>query len=141
MCAAALSFVSTGKSLQPIGLEELILRHAVGEDISSWQRESASSGVMMIPVPSSGILEQVEGVEAAQQVLHVTSVQITARLHDSILAWPEGSSYLGFIFAKAESPAAAERALREAHAKLHFQINQTLPVEHPITGKLLNLDS
>lgn len=141
MCAAALSFVSTGKSLQPIGLEELILRHAVGEDISSWQREPASSGVMMIPVPSSGILEQVEGVEAAQQVLHVTSVQITARLHDSILAWPEGSSYLGFIFAKAESPAAAERALREAHAKLHFQINQTLPVEHPITGKVLNLDS
>jgi hypothetical protein len=96
---------------------------------------------MMIPVPSSGILEQVEGVEAAQQVLHVTSVQITARLHDSILAWPEGSSYLGFIFAKAESPAAAERALRGAHAKLHFQINQTLPVEHPITGKVLNLDS
>jgi hypothetical protein len=35
---------------------------------------------------------------------------------------PEGSSYLGFIFARAESPAAAEEALREAHSKLRFDI-------------------
>jgi hypothetical protein len=89
---------------------------------------------MMIPVPSSGILEQVEGVEAAQQVLHVTSVQITARLHDSILAWPEGSSYLGLFLRKRKARQLLS-ALREAHAELHFQINQTLPVEHPITGK------
>jgi hypothetical protein len=92
---------------------------------------------MMIPVPASGILEKVTGTDEAKHVLHVTDVQITARLHDEILAWPEGSSYLGFVFAKAESPAVAEHALREAHSKLHFQIRQTLPVEHPVTGKLL----
>jgi hypothetical protein len=63
-------------------------------------------------------------------------VQITARLHDVIVAWPEGSSYLGFIFAKAENAADAEQALRKAHAKLHFQIRQSLPVEHPVTGKI-----
>jgi biotin carboxylase len=137
MCAASLAFSSTQYS-EPIGLEELILRYAIGEDISAWQREHSASGVMMIPVPASGIFEQVDGVEEAGVTADVTDVQITARVHDEILAWPEGSSYLGFIFAKAESPAAAEHALRQAHGKLHFQIHPTLPVKHPVTGKVLD---
>lgn len=137
MCAASLAFSSTQYS-EPIGLEELILRYAIGEDISTWQREHSASGVMMIPVPTSGIFDQVDGVEEARVTADVTDVQITARVHDEILAWPEGSSYLGFIFAKAESPAAAEHALRQAHGKLHFQIHPTLPVKHPVTGKVLD---
>ena len=92
----------------------------------------------MVPVPSSGIFELVDGKDEALRIPHVTDVQITARLHDQILAWPEGSSFLGFIFARAESPAAAEHALREAHSKLHFQIRQSLPVKHPVTGKVLD---
>ena len=137
MCAASLAFSSAQYS-EPIGLEELILRYAIGEDISTWQREHSASGVMMIPVPASGIFDQVDGVEEARVTADVTDVQITARVHDEILAWPEGSSYLGFIFAKAESPAAAEHALRQAHGKLHFQIHPTLPVKHPVTGKVLD---
>ncbi len=70
---------------------------------------------MMIPVPSSGVLEAVEGVDRAAAVPGVDEVQITARLHDFIAAWPEGSSYLGFIFARAETPATTETALRQAH--------------------------
>ena len=135
MCAASLAFVSPLRPA-PIGLEELILRHAIGQDISEWRREAAASAVMMIPVPSSGNFEQVVGVDEAKRVPHVTDVQITARLHDTIVAWPEGSSYLGFIFAKAEHSADAEQALREAHSKLHFKIQPRLPVEHPVTGKI-----
>ena len=93
---------------------------------------------MMIPVPSSGILEEVRGIDEAKRVPHITEVQITARLHDTILAWPEGSSYLGFIFAKSEGPKETELALRRAHSELHFQIQQTLPVEHPVTRKILD---
>jgi biotin carboxylase len=137
MCAASLQFVSPRQS-EPVGLEELILRHAIGEDISAWQREAAASGVMMIPVPASGVFEQVDGVGEARRVPHVTDVQITARLHDAILKWPEGSSYLGFIFAKAKKPEDTENALRGSHSKLHFEIRQTLPVEHPVTGKVLD---
>jgi len=137
MCATSLAFVSP-QHFGSIGLEELILRHALGVDISTLQREPTAAGVMMIPVPASGIFEHVDGLEEAKRVLYVTDVQITARLRDTILTWPEGSSYLGFIFAKAEYPADAERALREAHSKLRFQIQQTLPVEHPITGKVLD---
>jgi len=136
--SASSSSVSDLTLAASISLEELILRHAIGEDISTWQREPAASAVMMIPVPATGLLEQVDGIEQARRVPHITEVQITARLHDTIIAWPEGSSYLGFIFAKAERPADAEQVLREAHAKLHFQIHPTLPVEHTVTGKVHN---
>jgi biotin carboxylase len=135
MCAASLCFVAPGVS-ERISLEELILRHAVGQDVSGFEREAAASAVMMIPVPSSGVLESVSGVEEASNVPGVTGLQITARLHDAILAWPEGSSYLGFIFAKSNRPADAEQSLRQSHAKLHFQIRQQLPVSHPVTGKV-----
>jgi hypothetical protein len=57
-------------------------------------------------------------------------------LRDYVAAWPEGSSYLGFIFARAEKPEEAESVLRAAHAKLRFIFSPRLPVEHPITGRL-----
>jgi len=135
MCARSLEFQSSAEG-GLISLEEMILRHASGEDISAWQRETPVSGVMMIPVPSSGILDQVAGIEDARRVPHVTDVQITLRLHDAIVAWPEGSSYLGFIFATAANPAEVETALRKAHSALRFTITPPLPVEHPVTGKL-----
>jgi len=99
-------------------------------------REQNASGVMMIPVPQSGTFEELGGLEAARQVPLITNVEITARLHDYIVAWPEGSSYLGFIFATGTDPAEVEAAIRAAHAKLCFSLVPRLPVEHPITGTL-----
>jgi hypothetical protein len=69
-------------------------------------------------------------------VAGIEDIRITARLHDFIAAWPEGSSYLGFIFARAASPDRVESALRLAHGQLRFGIVLRLPVEHPVTGKL-----
>src|SRR5262249_51443185 len=120
-----------------ISLEELILRQTIGDDVSGWEREELASGVMMIPVPASGILESVYGVEDARHVPNITEIEITARVRDTILAWPEGSSYLGFVFAKAETARDVENALRSAHSKLRFNIKETLPVEHPAIGKIL----
>ena len=90
----------------------------------------------MIPVPQSGILESVSGVEAARATHRITELMITARLQDYIAAWPEGSSYPGFLFAKGNSPEEVEHAIREAHKKLHFRITPRLPVEHPATHRL-----
>jgi hypothetical protein len=131
LCARALRFVlEVGK--EPIGLEELILRHELGLPGSYAPRETQASGVMMIPVPRSGILEKVEGQEEAQATPGINSLEITARLHDFIAAWPEGSSYLGFLFACTNEPAAVENALRAAHRKLRFTLTPRLPVEHPL---------
>jgi hypothetical protein len=131
LCARSLQFVLPGEE-GIFGLEELLLRHELGLPGSDAPRERAASGVMMIPVPRSGILEKVEGQNDARQTPCITSLEITARLHDFIAAWPEGSSYLGFLFARAAEPAAVEDALREAHSKLHFTLTPRLPVEHPL---------
>ena len=136
LCARALRFVS-GQSSEVIGLEELLLRQAVEMPVGNWKREAAASGVMMIPVPASGVLEGIEGESAARAVPSVTDLEITARLHDYIAAWPDGSSYLGFLFARAETAEEVEGALRAAHAELRFTIRERLAVEHPATGRVV----
>lgn len=135
LCARALRFRSNDTS-DGIGLEELLLRRALGMPGTDAPRESLASGVMMIPIPHSGILESVSGVEAARATHRITELLITARLHDYIAEWPEGSSYLGFLFAKGSTADEVETAIREAHKKLEFRITPRLPVEHPVTRRL-----
>lgn len=109
-------------------LEEIILRHALNFAIPSFDRTGQAAGVMMIPIPKSGLLKAVHGEDEARTVPHVEGVEISAKLNNPILALPEGSSYLGFIFARAADPATAEAALRAAHAKLRFDIRPMLAV-------------
>jgi len=78
--------------------------------------------VMMIPIPRAGTLREVLGVEAAKSVDDIEDVMITAHITQEILPPPEGASYLGFIFSRAETPDRVESALREAHDKLEFII-------------------
>lgn len=109
-------------------LEELLLRHATGEEIAALEREGMAAGVMMIPIPAAGLLKGVHGLEEARQVPLVTGIEITAKLNYSLVPLPEGASYLGFIFARGETPAAVEAALRQAHMLLRFEIRPELPV-------------
>ncbi len=130
LCSRALRF-----GPQLISLEELLIRDALHLGGTNIEREADASGVMMIPVPQSGVFDEVEGVEDAVRVPCITQVEITARLKDYVEQWPRGSSYLGFIFARAPEPAQAEAALREAHSRLRFKFSPRLPVQHPVTGK------
>jgi ATP-grasp domain/L-amino acid ligase C-terminal domain 2/ATP-grasp N-terminal domain len=146
LCARALRFapdaatpdanLNSNATQQTIGLEELLLRHALNLPGADWPREQVASGVMMIPVPKSGILEKIQGDAAARNVPGITALEITARLHDYIAAWPEGSSYLGFLFATGSTAEEVENSIRTAHANLHFELTPRLPVEHPATGRL-----
>jgi biotin carboxylase len=126
LCARALRFSSPAG--ETIGLEELLLRHAIGESVADWVREPNASGVMMIPIPAAGIYRSVDGVDVALRVPHVEDVQITAKPDQQLVPLPEGASYLGFIFARAAHATDVERALREAHAQLTFKIDRALPV-------------
>jgi biotin carboxylase len=116
LCSRTLRF-GTGMSL-----EELILRSALALPITTFERERQPAGVMMIPIPKAGRLTAVRGQEAAQGVPGIEEVTITAHREQELVALPEGWQYLGFIFARADTPAAVERALREAHAHLAFEI-------------------
>lgn len=137
LCARALRFSSSSGD-KIIGLEELLLRHALELPGTDESRESLASGVMMIPVPKSGVLEAVAGEGAARAVPGISDLFITARLHDYIAAWPEGSSYLGFLFANGSKPEEVEQAIRKAHEKLAFKITPRLPVEHPAPRRMTN---
>lgn len=111
-----------------VSLEELILRQAVGLEIGPLQRAGEARGVMMIPIPAAGLLKKVTGVAEAEAVPGIESVEITAKLNYPLTPLPEGDSYLGFIFARGSQPAEVEAALRQAHAKLHFEVETLLPV-------------
>jgi biotin carboxylase len=112
-------------------LEELVLRHALGEDVSRAQLDGPASGVMMIPIPRGGVYERVEGVENAARVAGIEEVIVTATAGQRLIPLPEGSSYLGFLFARGESPGAVEAALRRSHAELRFHIATTLDTFRP----------
>jgi biotin carboxylase len=122
LCSKALRFDGG------LSLEEILLRHAIGEDISGRWRESSGSAVMMIPIPKRGILKTTDGEALARAVPHVEDVIITAKRDQLLEPLPEAGSYLGFIFARAASPAAAEAAVREAHRRLSFSIEPAIDV-------------
>jgi predicted ATP-grasp superfamily ATP-dependent carboligase len=136
LCARALRF-QAAEGAESIGLEELLLRHALGLTGGGWARQPVASGVMMIPVPRSGVLAAVEREQEARGVPGISELQITARVHDYLEAWPEGSSYLGFLFALAATPEEVEKSLRDAHSKLRFTITERLAVEHPATRRMV----
>jgi len=127
LCAAALRF-KLPLVEEEMSLEEVVLRLALGEDTRRVVRERPASGVMMIPIPRGGLYEGVEGLEEARNVAGVVSVEITAQPGRKLVPLPEGGSYLGFIFARGESPHDVETALRAAHGKLRFRIAQEIPV-------------
>jgi len=128
LCARSLRFTRNEPGGPVISLEELLLRHAIGERVDAWSRESTASGVMMIPIPRRGVFRRAAGLEQARAVCGVDDVRITAKTDQLLLPLPEGASYLGFIFARGQDARAVERALREAHARLRFTIDPEVPV-------------
>lgn len=136
LCARALRFERRrglapggGRETAPIcSLEELLLRHALGESPAGYIREQRASGVMMIPIPRGGIFRWADGLEEAREVAGIDDIRITAKADQRLIPLPEGASYLGFIFARGDSPDDVTRALRGAHGRLRFTIDPHIPV-------------
>jgi hypothetical protein len=127
LCARALR-LKYPLDREEMSLEEVLIRLALGQDMRRAVRESRASGVMMIPIPKGGFYEETRGVQYALATPGIVDVEITAKPQQRLLPLPEGSSYLGFIFARDNTPALAEQALRDAHAKLEFVIAPELPI-------------
>ncbi|HYY51640.1 MAG TPA: ATP-grasp domain-containing protein, partial [Myxococcales bacterium] len=110
-----------------VTLEELILRHALGVPGEPPPREKRASGVVMLPIRRRGVLEEVRGVDEARQVPLVEDVAITAHLREELVPLPEGASYLGFAFARGDTPEQVEAALRQASARIEAVVTPRLP--------------
>jgi biotin carboxylase len=116
LCSRALRFGAG------VSLEEVILRHALGLGLDDVARESAASGVMMIPIPRAGLLGEVDGLQEARAVEGILGVEITIARGRPVVPLPEGDRYLGFMFARADSAEEVERSLRSAHGQLRIEI-------------------
>jgi biotin carboxylase len=118
LCARTLRFAAG------VTLEELVLRHALGLPLDP-RREEHAAGVMMLPIPRAGRLVAVHGQDEARAVPGVTALEISILPDRDVRPLPEGDRYLGFLFARASTPAAVEEALRAAHAQLEVEIAPT----------------
>jgi len=120
LCSRALHFGAGER------LEDLILRHALGLPVPAAEPERPATGVMMIPIPSAGILRGVAGIEAARATENIEDLTISVPLGEILVPVPEGNRYLGFIYAAGDTPEAVEAALRSAHGQLKFTIEALL---------------
>ena len=122
LCSKAIRFTAPDKRLAT--LEEVLLRHAIGETVSGYHQIAQATGVLMIPIPRRGVYRGVNGVNEARSVAGIDDVRITAKPDSVLVPLPEGRSYLGFLFATGGTPDDVERALRAAHAHLTFVIDR-----------------
>jgi biotin carboxylase len=120
-CARLLNF-GTGHSL-----EDLVIAHATGRPISI-ERNSGAAGVLMIPIAKAGSLRRIEGITRARAVPFIEDILINIRDGYELVPLPEGSSYLGFMFACAPTPDEVEAALRKAHAELDIVVAPVMKI-------------
>ena len=123
LCARVLRFADPFFTL-----EQLLIRHALGEDLSNPTLAPGSHGVMMIPIPQAGIYRGVEGLENARKFPGIEDIVITAKEGQELFPLPEGSTYLGFLFFRDSSADLVLDGLRQVHERLKFVLSAVLPV-------------
>lgn len=122
LCSKSLRF-----GLMDTSLESLILRNALGLDKPELRRKANASGVLMIPIPDTGALERIEGLDRVRAIEGITAIEITAREGDLVTPPPEGDRYLGFVFANAPRPDQVETALTRARDAIEVKVRSVDP--------------
>ena len=118
LCGRAFTFGLPNESL-----EVLVLRSAVGLPTLDTSPARAASGVLMLPIPATGVLTGVDGVDDALALDGIDGVEITIPIGRRVVALPEGDRYVGFVFASGADPAAVESTLRLAGTALTLAID------------------
>jgi biotin carboxylase len=118
-CSSALVIRDGGREMS---LEELILRHALGMPLDQPQLAPGGAGVLMLPVPSAGVLRKVSGAREAAALPGVTAVELTIPPGQVMEPLPEGDRYLGFVIARGQDAAFVEGALRRAYDLIDVEV-------------------
>ena len=117
LCSKSLTFGLLGTTL-----ETLIIRNALGWDKPELRRERSASGVLMIPIPESGVFEHIAGLDSVRQLDGISSIDITTSPGSTVAPPPEGDHYLGFVFAKGTRPNQVTDVLRKASELVQVEI-------------------
>ena len=134
LCARALRFQVENEPA-PIGLEELLLRHALNlpgkdalrETAAVWRPDDS-------PVPIAGIPRRRSGSRGRATRIRCNGVRITARWRGLHRRGRKDQAQRISV-CEGRNPAEVESALRSAVARLNSGYAAT-PVEHPVTGKV-----
>lgn len=113
LCGRALSFGLVGESL-----EVIVLRSALGMPTLDTSPTRPAAGVLMLPIPATGVLTAVEGVDEVEAFERIDAVTLTIPPGRRVTALPEGDRYLGFVFAGGADAAGVEETLRIAGSSL-----------------------
>lgn len=127
LCSKVLRFHGI-EGIASASLEDVLVRHAIGQDMSAVVREPGAAGVMMIPIPRRGTFKRAHGIDRASAVEGIEEIQITAKPDQLLEPLPEAGSYLGFIFARGSEPGQVVQALKSAHSEIRFDIAAPIPV-------------
>ena len=90
-------------------------------------KQFAQKTALALAIAAPGAMQSY-AQESAPRTLVLEEIVITAQRDQRIRPLPEGGSYLGFIFARAERPDQVESALRTAHGRLRFEIAAPIPL-------------
>jgi biotin carboxylase len=122
LCSQVIRVVGDDAADEVRSLENVILRDACGLPLGAIHLADSAAGVFMLPIPTAGVLRRVEGVKRAESVAGITGVSISIPVGASVRPLPEGDRYLGFIFARGETPEGVEVSLRKAQALLDVDL-------------------
>jgi biotin carboxylase len=128
LCSRTLSF-GTGKTL-----EHLILANALGRGAGSLEMAGAA-GVLMLPIGTGGTLIEVTGQKETLAIAGIAGLELTIAPGRPLVPLPEGNRYLGFVFARSDTPEQVEAALRAAMATLRVRVKPPGPLRHPVAGR------
>lgn len=117
LCSQSLQFGLMGTSH-----ETLILRNALGMDKRELRRERVASGVLMIPIPSAGSFAGIPNLDEIAEIEGISGIEMTAPLGAPLAPPPEGDRYIGFVFARADTPEEVTRALITARDLVEVQM-------------------
>lgn len=124
LCGRALTFGLLGESL-----EVIVLRSALGMPTMDTRPARPATGVLMLPIPATGILDGIEGIEHVRGLDGIDEVTLTITPGRRVVALPEGDRYLGFVFAGGLDADSVEETLREAAALLSVVVDgEAVPV-------------
>jgi len=127
LCGRALSFGLVGESL-----EVIVLRSALGMPTLDTAPTRPAAGVLMMPIPATGVLTAVEGVEEVEAIEGIDAVTLTVPPGRRVTALPEGDRYLGFVFAGGADADGVEETLRTAGSSLTVVVDGE-GMENPVS--------
>lgn len=124
LCGRALTFGLLGESL-----EVIVLRSALGLPTMDTRPARPATGVLMLPIPATGILDGIEGIDNVRELAGIDEVTLTIAPGRRVVALPEGDRYLGFVFAGGLDAESVEATLREAASLLSVVVDgEAVPV-------------